>query len=54
MNYFNVFVCVGIFLHSVDRFDEDSEDRVSDVERANSPPLLEKKSTEPIEVSVES
>ncbi|XP_016449359.1 putative sphingolipid transporter spinster homolog 2 isoform X1 [Nicotiana tabacum] len=45
---------IGIFLHSVDRFDEDSEDRVSDVERANSPPLLEKKSTEPIEVSVES
>ncbi|OIT26729.1 putative sphingolipid transporter spinster -like 2 [Nicotiana attenuata] len=45
---------IGIFLHSVDRFDEDSEDEVSDAERANSPPLLEKKSTEPIEVSVES
>ncbi|XP_009769193.1 putative sphingolipid transporter spinster homolog 2 [Nicotiana tabacum] len=45
---------IGIFLHSVDRFDEDSEDQVSDAERANSPPLLEKKSTEPIEVSVES
>ncbi|KAJ8529959.1 hypothetical protein K7X08_036794 [Anisodus acutangulus] len=41
----------GIFLHSVDRFHEDSEHQISDAERAKSPPLLEEKTTE---VSIES
>ncbi|CAN4107870.1 unnamed protein product [Withania somnifera] len=43
---------IGIFLHSVDRFNEDSEDQISDVERTRSQPLL--KNSESIEVSVES
>ncbi|KAF3669842.1 putative sphingolipid transporter spinster -like protein 3 [Capsicum annuum] len=30
---------IGIFLHSVDRFDEDSEDQISDAERAKSQPI---------------
>ncbi|XP_060168011.1 probable sphingolipid transporter spinster homolog 2 isoform X2 [Lycium barbarum] len=41
----------GIFVHSVDRFNEDSEHQISDAERAKSPPLLEEKTTE---VSIES
>lgn len=48
------FLCVGIFLHSVDRSDEDSEDQISDAERAKSQPLLKEKSTDSIEVPVES
>ncbi|KAF3630222.1 putative sphingolipid transporter spinster 2 [Capsicum chacoense] len=45
---------IGIFLHSVDRFDEDSEDQISDAERSKSQPLLKGKSSEQIEVSIES
>ncbi|KHN33592.1 Putative sphingolipid transporter spinster like 2 [Glycine soja] len=36
----------GIFLHSVDRFDEDSEHQVSNVERSNTMPLLQEKTGE--------
>ncbi|KAH1208048.1 putative sphingolipid transporter spinster 2 [Glycine max] len=35
-----------IFLHSVDRFDEDSEHQVSNVERSNTMPLLQEKTGE--------
>ncbi|CAN4112000.1 unnamed protein product [Withania somnifera] len=45
---------VGIFLHSVDRSNEDAEDQITNVERAKSQPLLEEKNSESIEVSVES
>lgn len=48
------FLCVGIFLHSVDRSNEDSENQISDAERARSQPLLKEKSNEPIDVPVES
>ncbi|MCI12666.1 putative sphingolipid transporter spinster 2-like, partial [Trifolium medium] len=34
---------IGIFLHSVDRFDEDSEHQVPRVEGTNTAPLLEEK-----------
>ncbi|KAK7328053.1 hypothetical protein VNO77_22148 [Canavalia gladiata] len=37
---------IGIFLHSVDRFDEDSEHQVSNVERSNTMPLLQEKTGE--------
>lgn len=36
----------GIFLHTVDRFDEDSEHQVSNVERSNTMPLLQEKTGE--------
>ncbi|XP_059313844.1 probable sphingolipid transporter spinster homolog 2 [Lycium ferocissimum] len=42
---------IGIFVHSVDRFNEDSEHKISDAERTKSPPLLEEKTTK---VSIES
>ncbi|KAL3382625.1 hypothetical protein AABB24_002241 [Solanum stoloniferum] len=45
---------IGIFIHSVDRSNEDSENQISDAERARSQPLLKEKSNEPIEVPVES
>ncbi|XP_027774498.1 probable sphingolipid transporter spinster homolog 2 isoform X2 [Solanum pennellii] len=45
---------LGIFLHSVDRSNEDSDNQISDAERARSQPLLKEKSNEPIEVPVES
>ncbi|XVF00684.1 hypothetical protein REPUB_Repub04eG0022300 [Reevesia pubescens] len=32
---------IGIFLHSVDRFNEDSEGQVTEVDRSNTTPLLE-------------
>ncbi|CAJ1961410.1 unnamed protein product [Sphenostylis stenocarpa] len=34
---------IGIFLHSVDRFDEESEHQVPSVERSNTMPLLQEK-----------
>ncbi|XP_057420890.1 probable sphingolipid transporter spinster homolog 2 [Lotus japonicus] len=34
---------IGIFMHSVDRFNEDSEDQVSSVERTTTAPLLQEK-----------
>ncbi|XP_027364774.1 probable sphingolipid transporter spinster homolog 2 isoform X2 [Abrus precatorius] len=37
---------IGIFLHSVDRYDEDSEHQVSNVERSNTMPLLLEKTGE--------
>ncbi|KAG4971606.1 hypothetical protein JHK85_038027 [Glycine max] len=37
---------IGIFLHTVDRFDEDSEHQVSNVERSNTMPLLQEKTGE--------
>ncbi|MCD9559009.1 hypothetical protein HAX54_016724 [Datura stramonium] len=43
---------IGIFLHSEDRFNEDSEDQISDAERARSQPLLEENSSESIEVPI--
>lgn len=36
----------GIFLHSVDRFEEDSEHEVSNVQRSNTMPLLQEKTSE--------
>ncbi|KAL3350383.1 hypothetical protein AABB24_023052 [Solanum stoloniferum] len=45
---------IGIFIHSVDRSNEDSENQISDAERARSQPLLKEISNEPIEVPVES
>jgi len=38
-----VLLCIiaGIFLHSVDRYNEDSEQEVSSVERTTTAPLLE-------------
>lgn len=36
----------GIFLHSVDRFNEDSEGQVTEVDRSNATPLLEPRVTE--------
>ncbi|KAL3843814.1 hypothetical protein ACJIZ3_001217 [Penstemon smallii] len=37
---------IGIFLHSVDRYNEDSEHSVTVVDKSNSSPLLEEKTTE--------
>ncbi|KAL1186759.1 hypothetical protein V6Z11_A01G200300 [Gossypium hirsutum] len=37
---------IGIFLHSVDRFNEDSEGQVTEVDRSNATPLLEPRVTE--------
>ncbi|XP_057433082.1 probable sphingolipid transporter spinster homolog 2 isoform X2 [Lotus japonicus] len=37
---------IGIFLHSVDRFEEDSEHEVSNVQRSNTMPLLQEKTSE--------
>ncbi|XP_027348748.1 probable sphingolipid transporter spinster homolog 2 isoform X2 [Abrus precatorius] len=37
---------IGIFLHSVDRFDEDSEHETSRVERTSTAPLLDEKTAE--------
>ncbi|XP_019165157.1 PREDICTED: probable sphingolipid transporter spinster homolog 2 isoform X4 [Ipomoea nil] len=36
---------IGMFLHSVDRFDEDSEHPIPIVEKSNTTPLLEEKTT---------
>ncbi|KAJ4716039.1 Major facilitator superfamily protein [Melia azedarach] len=44
---------IGIFLHSVDRFNEDSEHQVTRTERSNTTPLLEDKKAEITEISAE-
>ncbi|KAA8545703.1 hypothetical protein F0562_020846 [Nyssa sinensis] len=44
---------VGIFLHSVDKFNEDSEPPVTANDRANATPLLEEKTAETPECSCE-
>jgi len=38
-----MYIMLGIFLHSVDIFDEDSGHEVSNVERSNTMPLLQEK-----------
>ncbi|KAJ1396571.1 hypothetical protein SESBI_32495 [Sesbania bispinosa] len=45
---------VGIFLHSVDRFDEESEHQMSNDERSNTMPLLEEKTGEASESPAQS
>jgi len=44
--FLNILCIAGIFLRSVDRFNEDSEHEVSRIERTSSAPLLEDKTTE--------
>ncbi|KAK2987428.1 hypothetical protein RJ640_018565 [Escallonia rubra] len=44
---------IGIFLHSVDRFNEDSEHPVTVVDRSNTTPLLEEKTAETTESAAE-
>ncbi|XP_059653130.1 probable sphingolipid transporter spinster homolog 2 isoform X2 [Cornus florida] len=44
---------IGIFLHSVDRFNEDSENEVAISDRSNTTPLLEEKTAETTEPSGE-
>ena len=39
-------LCVGIFLRSVDRFNEDTQHPVTAADRANTAPLLEDKTAE--------
>ena len=42
----HVYIMSGIFLHSVDRFNEDSEDQESTVERSSTMPLLQENAGE--------
>ncbi|XP_021802175.1 probable sphingolipid transporter spinster homolog 2 [Prunus avium] len=44
---------IGIFLHSVDRFNEESENQISTTERSNTTPLLKGKKTETTESAAE-
>lgn len=47
-------VCIpGIFLHSVDRFDEESEHQVTRIERSNTTPLLQERKEETTEISAQ-
>ncbi|XP_044509709.1 probable sphingolipid transporter spinster homolog 2 isoform X2 [Mangifera indica] len=44
---------IGIFLHSVDRFDEESEHQVTRIERSNTTPLLQERKEETTEISAQ-
>ncbi|BBH09271.1 Major facilitator superfamily protein [Prunus dulcis] len=44
---------IGIFLHSVDRFNEESENQITTTERSNTTPLLKGKKTETTESASE-
>ncbi|KDO36460.1 hypothetical protein CISIN_1g032830mg [Citrus sinensis] len=44
---------IGIFLHSVDKFSEDNEDKVSRIERSKTTPLLEDEKAETTQACAE-